>query len=182
MLRWLTFALIALCAGPAFSQTYDREGFVLGGGFSYASENFDESGIDFDDTGAVDLLGGYRFNSIIGTELRFEQTFDFEGDTPGPDVDVDIWALTGNLQFYILTGQFQPYLGGGFGLGEADVEVHGPGGDDDFSDPVWRLFLGLDSYVNENIAIGAEVAYNFGVDDLNDFDYWTMSALFKYRF
>jgi opacity protein-like surface antigen len=182
MIRLLTFALVSLVASPAFSQAYDRAGFAVGGGFSYASENFDESGVDFDDTAAVDVFGSYRFNPIVATELRFEQTFDFDGDTPGPDVDVDIWTLTANVQFYILTGQFQPYLGGGFGMGEADVNVHGPGGDDDVSDPLWRLFLGLDSYITPHVVVGAEVAYNFGVDDLNDFDYWTMSALFRYRF
>jgi hypothetical protein len=30
--------------------------------------------------------------------------------------------------------------------------------------------------------LGVEAAYNFGTDDLDDFDYWTATALFKYRF
>lgn len=181
MIRLVTFALVALVAAPAFSQDYARDGFALGGGFSYANEEFDVSGASFDDTGAVDALASYRFHPNIGVEARFEQTFDFDGDAGPANLDVDIWSLTANAQFYILTGQFQPYLGGGFGLAEAELD--GPGGfDDDSTDPLWRLFFGLDSYVTPNVVLGAEAAYNFGIDDLNDFDYWTLSALIKYRF
>jgi opacity protein-like surface antigen len=184
MLRLLTFALAVVCAAPAFSQAYDREGFAVGGGFAYANEEFDDDGVGFDDTGAVNAFGSYRFHPNFGLEGRFEQTFDFEGDVGATDVDVNVWSATANAQVYILTGQFQPYAGAGIGYGEAEVDVDGPGfgGDDDVSDPLWRLFLGLDSYITPNIAIGAEAAYNFGIDDLDDYEYWTLGALFRYRF
>lgn len=184
MTRLLTFALMTLLATPAFAQDYARDGFAIGGGFSFASENFDEDGVDFDDTGAVDLFGSYRFHPNVGAELRLEQTFDFEGDAGPVDIDVDIFSATANLQFYILTGQFQPFAGAGIGFAQADIDVDGPGfgGDDDESDPLWRLFVGLDSYVTPHVVIGAEAAYNFGIDDLDDFDYWTLSALLRYRF
>lgn len=181
MTRLVTFALVVLVATPAFAQDYARDGFAVGGGLSFASEDFDENGVDFDDTGAVDLFAGYRFHPHFGAELRLEQTFDFEGDAGPVDFDVDIFAATANLQFYILTGQFQPYAGAGIGYAEADVDID-PGPNDDVSDPLWRLFIGLDSYVTPNVVIGAEVAYNLGIDDLDDFDYWTLSALFRYRF
>ncbi len=184
MIRLTTFALVSVLAASTHAQDYARDGFAVGGGFSYANEEFDDDGIGFDDTGALNVFGSYRFHPNVGLEGRFEQTFDFEGDVGPTDVDVDIWSLTANAQFYILTGQFQPYAGAGIGFGEAEVDVDGPGfgGDDDASDPLWRLFLGLDSYVTPNVVIGAEAAYNFGIDDLNDFDYWTLSALLRYRF
>ncbi|MEX2207811.1 MAG: porin family protein [Myxococcota bacterium] len=184
MTRLLTFALAVLLTTPVYAQDYARDGFAIGAGFGYAGENFDDDGVDFDDTGAIDVFGSYRFHPNFGVEARFEQTFDFEGDAGPTNVDVDISSLTINAQAFILTGQFQPYLGGGLGYAEAHIDVDGPGfgSDDDDSDPLWRLFMGLDSYVTPNVVIGAEAAYNFGVDDLDDFDYWTLNALLRYRF
>jgi opacity protein-like surface antigen len=187
MVRSLCLASVAvlLCsAAPAFAQDFAREGFSVGGGASFASEDFDDDGFSFDDTGAVSLFGGYRFHPNFAVEGRFESTFDFEGDAGPVDVDVNIWTLTANAQVFILTGQFQPYLIGGFGFGEAEVDVDGPGfgGDDTESDPFWRLGVGVDAYVTRSIVLGAEAAYNFGVDDLDDFDFWTASLLLRYRF
>ena len=190
MTRLVTFALlvgsalVVAFATPALSQDYARDGFAAGGGVSYAAEDFDVDGVSFDNTGAFDLFGSYRFHPHFAVEGRFEQTFDFEGDTGPFDFDVDIWSVTANVQAYILTGQFQPYVGGGVGFAEAEADVDGPGfgGDDDASDPLWRLFVGLDGYVTPNIVIGGEAAYNIGVDDLNDFDFWTLTALVRYRF
>ena len=182
MIRLLALCLIAFLATPAFAQSYSREGFSVGAGVSAAFEDFDDDGgIDFDDTAALNAFAGYRFHPNFAAEARFEQTFDFEGDTPFGDVDVNVWTLTANGQFFILTEQFQPYLIGGFGI--AEVEADGPfGGDDSESDPVWRLGIGMDSYVTENFVIGVEAGYNWGTNDLDDFDYWTLSALFRYRF
>lgn len=178
MTRWVTLVCILFAATPAFAQDYAREGFSVGGGVSAAIENFDEDG-GFDDTGAVSGFVGYRFLPHFGADLRFEQTFDFEADTAIGDIDVDIWSLTANAQYFFLTEQFQPYVIGGLGIAEANVS--GPF-DGDETDPVVRLGFGLDSYVTPSFVIGAEAAYNFGTNDLDDFDYWTLSALFRYRF
>jgi opacity protein-like surface antigen len=182
MTRAVVFAVLVLVAAPALAQDYARPGFALGAGISYAGEDFDDVGSGFDDTAALDVFGSYRFHPNLGVEARFEHTLDFEGDLGPYDVDVNLWSLTANLQVFVLTGQFQPFVGVGLGYGGAEAEVSGPIGDDDVTDPVWRLFGGLDSYVTPNMAVGLEAAYNFGIDDLDDLDYWTLSALFRYRF
>lgn len=181
MLRWTSIALLVCLATPAFAQDYAREGFSVGAGVSAAFEDFDDDGIGFDDTGALSAFAGYRFHKNFGVEARFEQTGNFEGDVGPVDVDVDLWTLTANAQFFALTGQFQPYVIGGLGIAEATVDVS-PGGDDSETDAVWRLGVGMDSYVTPNFVIGVEAAYNIGTSDLDDFDYWTLSALFRYRF
>jgi opacity protein-like surface antigen len=176
--------VVASAATPSFaqSQSYSREGFAVGISASAAFENFDDDGgIDWDDTGALGAVASYRFHPNFAVDARFEQTFDFEGDTPVGDFDVNIWTLTANGQFFILTDQFQPYVVGGFGI--AEVEVDPPGrGDDSESDSVFRLGIGLDSYVTPNFELGVEAGYNFGSSDLDDFDYWTLSGIFRYRF
>lgn len=183
MLRKIAFALLVLTAAAprAFAQDYARNGFSVGAGVSAAFEDFDEDGINFDDTAAFSAVASYRFHKNFAVDARFEQTLDFEGDVGPYDVDVNLWTLTANAQFFILTGQFQPYVIGGLGLAQAHVDVS-PGGDDDETDAVWRLGAGLDSYVTPNFVIGVEAAYNFGTNDLDDLDYWTLSALFRYRF
>jgi opacity protein-like surface antigen len=176
---WIAFVIVVLAAGSAFAQDYSREGFSAGGGISAAFEEFD--GGSFDDTGAVSVFGGYRFHPNFALDGRFEATGEFDGDAGPFDVEVEIWTLTANGQFFLLTDRFQPYLLGGVGIGEADVDVD-PGGSDDETDAVVRLGVGLDTYATPNFVIGAEAAYNIGIDDLDDFDYWTLSALFRYRF
>ena len=119
----------------------------------------------------------------IGLEGRFEHTFNFDGNAPFNDVDVNIWNLTANGQIFILTGQFQPYFVLGFGIGQAEVDVHGPGSfNDTTTDAVGRVGLGLDSYVTPNVVIGLEGIYNFGFGDMDDFNYASLEALLKYRF
>jgi opacity protein-like surface antigen len=179
MTRWITFALIALAAPFAFAQDYSREGFSVGGSLSAAFEDFDDG--SFDDTFALGLFAGYRFHPNFGIDVRLEQTDEFDGDVGPFDVDVEIGTLTVNGQFFLLTDQFQPYLIGGLGIGEAEVDVD-PGGSDDETDPVVRLGAGFDVYATPHFVIGGEAAYNIGIDDIDDFDYWTLSALFRYRF
>ena len=184
MIRLAMFAMIVLVSTSAWSQDYDRDGFALGAGASFAVEDFDDDGIDFDDAGAVNAFASYRFHPHFAAEARFEQTFNFDGNAGPNDVDVDIWSLTANVQYFILTEQFQPYIGLGFGIGQADVDVDTPFGSDSdtTTDPLARFSVGLDSYVTRNVVIGAEVAYNLGIDDLNDFNYWTFGAQLRYRF
>ena len=182
MIRRIALSLLVLSAAtPAFAQDYARPGFSVAAGVSAAFEDFDTDGSNFDDAAAFTAAGGYRFTKNFGVEGRFEQTTDFDGDFGPADVDVSMWTLTANAQFFILTGQFQPYVIGGLGIEEATVDVN-PGGDDDETDAVWRLGIGMDSYVTPNFVIGAEAAYNFGTNDLDDLDYWTLTALFRYRF
>jgi len=184
MIRLAVFAMIVLVSTAAWSQDYARDGFAVGAGASYALEDFDDDGIDFDNAGAVDAFASYRFHPHFGVEARFEQTFNFDGNADFGDADVDVWSLTANVQYFILTERFQPFIGLGFGIGEATVDVDTPFGSDDDSvtDPMARFTAGLDSYVTPNFVVGAEVGYNLGIDDLDDFNYWTFSALLRYRF
>ena len=187
MIRLLAFALVVLAATPAWSQSskeYAREGFAVGAGASFALEDFDDDGINFDDAGAADALVSYRFHPNFGVEARFEQTFNFDGNSGPNNFDVDIWTLTANAQYFILTGQFQPYVGLGFGVGEASVDVDTPfgSGSDSVTDPLVRFAAGLDSYVTPNFVVAVEAAYNLGINDLGDFNYMTFGAQFKFRF
>jgi opacity protein-like surface antigen len=179
MARVAMLVVLVFAASPALAQSYSRTGWTAGASASVAFEDFDDG--SFDDTGAVGAFLGYRVHPNVAVEGRLEQTGEFDGDFGLVDVDVDILTLTANAQIFLATEQFQPYVIGGVGFAHAEADVD-PGGDDDETDPLVRLGVGLDSYVSPTFAIGAEAAYNYGFDDLDDFNYWTLSALFRFRF
>ena len=183
MIRSLVFLTVFTFASAAFAQDYARNGPALGAAIGFAIEDFDDGGIDFDNTGVAGASFSYRVHPHIGLEGRFEHTFNFDGNFPGNDVDVSVWSLTANGQIFILTGQFQPYFALGIGIGQADIAVHGPfGGHDTETDAAGRVGLGLDSYVTPNFVVGVEGMYNFGFGDLGDFNYGSLEAMLKYRF
>jgi len=175
--------LVSAFAPRVFAQAYDRNGPWVGASIGFAIEDFDDDGVDFDDTGVAGATVGYRVHPHIGLEGRFEHTFNFDGNAPFNDIDVSVWSLTANAQFYILTGQFQPYFALGIGVGQAEIDVHGPGGGNETdTDAVGRVGLGLDSYVTPNLVVGVEGMFNFGFGDVGDFNYGSLEALLKYRF
>jgi hypothetical protein len=183
MIRSLVFLTVFTFASSAFAQAYDRNGPALGASVGFAIEDFDDGGIDFDNSGVAGATFSYRVHPHIGLEGRFEHTFNFDGNAPFNDLDVNIWNLTANGQIFILTGQFQPYFALGFGIGQAEIDVHGPGGfNDTTTDAVGRVGLGLDSYLTPNVVLGFEGIYNFGFGDMDDFNYASLEALLKYRF
>ena len=96
MIRSFVFLTVFAFASGAFAQAYDRNGPALGAGVGFAIEDFDDGGIDFDNSGVAGATFSYRVHPHIGLEGRFEHTFNFDGNAPFNDVDVDIWNLTAN--------------------------------------------------------------------------------------
>ena len=181
MLRTIAVLCVWIAAAPALAQDFGRQGLAVGGGITFAGEDFDSGGLNFDSTGAAHMVVEYRFHPHLSVEGRFEHTFNFDASVPGTtDVRVTVWSLTANGKVYITTGQFQPYFQLGFGIGQGEADFRGSS--DTTTDALGRVGVGLDSYLNQNVSIGAEFAYNFGVGDLSDFDYWTMGAQLKYHF
>ena len=91
--------LIVLAAAPAWSQDDACATGSRCAGLSYALENFDDDGINFDNAGAADAFASYRFHPHFAAEARFQQTFEFKGDWAPTTSTSDIWTLTANAQY-----------------------------------------------------------------------------------
>ena len=188
MSRGLCLLVILLAARPALAQDeFAREGVAISAGAAFALEDFDDEGIDFDNSGAAGASVSYRFHPNFGVEGHFEHTFDFSADFPtgfgNADVDVTVWSLTANAQFFLLTGRFQPYVNVGIGYGSGEITVDFFGSDSDTtSNAIGRAGLGMDTYLTEHVVVAVEGIYNFGFGDLDSFNYWTLGGKLRYRF
>src|SRR5262245_18111081 len=68
MIRSLAFLTVFVFASSAFAQAYDRNGPSLGAAVGFAIEDFDDDGLDFDNSGVAGASCGYRVHPHIGLE------------------------------------------------------------------------------------------------------------------
>lgn len=185
MLRLITVSCLLAFALPAVAQAqtseYGRNNVAVGGGLAFAGEDFDSNPFNFDNTGAGNVAVEWRFHPHLAVEGRFEHTFNFDAHVPGnTDLRATVWSLTANGRVYILDGRFQPFFQLGIGVGQGEVDFKSSS--DTTTNAMGRVGLGLESYVNRNVSIGAEFAYDFGFGNLDDFNYYTFGAEVKYHF
>jgi opacity protein-like surface antigen len=179
------FALALPAAAHAQAQAtddYARRGFYLGGGGTYAFENFqDTGGIDFDDSIGANALVGYRLFSRFATQVSFEWVEGFELDEDAFfDLEVETFLLTFDVKAVPLTGRFQPYLVAGVGALYAETEVLGTDFDD--ADFAARAGAGIDLYLTRNIFLALEAAYVLPTGDVEDLDYVSTRWGLGFRF
>lgn len=136
----LIMALLAQAVSAEVEPDYAHPGFYVGGGFTYAVENFDtgelsrrrfvrDAQFEVDDAAGLHTYVGYRFSSRLATEATFEYLGNAEVTT---DDDRDAAALIrvrhgkiGNVNsylstvggtFFLLNGWVQPHLGLALGV------------------------------------------------------------------
>ncbi len=196
MKKFLIFAVLVtvLCFSvSSYGMDAGEKGphYISIGG-SYAFEGFDDDDLedciepvdaDFDDTWGVNLKYGYHFTEYFSLEGNFDYLADFETDeseTVGPWVldvegELDIWTLmvSGKLS---KPGNVSPFLVVGAGLMNANLDaklsVSGVGSlSDDDSDmqACAKIGAGVDYYPTNNVSIGIEWSYVFGLSDF-EFD------------
>jgi len=190
VLRW-AFAvcvLLVLSGGTVQAEEeereYGREGYYLGLTGVFAVGNFSCSDwLNVDGTGCVDVgkysgglagVAGYRANEMVAIELEMEwiKGFDLEGTTD--EIYTMTWMLNGKL--HLMTGRIQPFLM--YGVGVMRAARDGMSG----TDLAMRGGGGLDFWINENIAVGAETEYVFPISNVKGLDYISVGLAMKYRF
>jgi hypothetical protein len=180
MLR-VPLILIAILVASTASAQRGEVGPYFSAGASVAFENFDlPRGVHADDSFALDLIGGYRVDSLVAYELEAEFLADFDVDGVGGG-DIDGLALTGNIKLFPLQASDggQPFLLLGLGL----LELDGPDAiDADDTEPLLQIGGGLDFPISERAMFGVKATYRLPLDDLDDFEYWTLGANVQYRF
>jgi opacity protein-like surface antigen len=164
-------------------QEFDRDGWYVGVGASYAKENID--GIDDDDFG-INGYFGYRFLRYFAAECEVEWIRRFEE----PYVEVDrVWTVQANGKAYLPLGRFQPFVSAGMGLVQARVRLvdvpaaasvtlqtrqKGAFGG--------RLGGGLDVYITESVVFSVSAKYTMATGGLDGFEYVSAGGGLQYRF
>jgi len=196
---WILPVLVfVLCfSTSSYGKGRDNTGLYVGVGGVFGVDNFDTD--ELDDiaeqygAGSVDVENEWGINGKIGYHflpwfaLEFSADyFDNFGTDSGDEVRVDADV---ELVTYMVTAKLvdkfysaRPYVCGGLGYMDVDAEVQleGPGliasESESFSDLCAKLGLGMDIFVNDHLSLGTEVAYVFGLGDVEDFRYlsWTV--------
>jgi opacity protein-like surface antigen len=155
---------------------YDRFGFYIDGGASYAMQFFqDDHGLDPTNGWAMNFRGGYRFDPNWAAEVHLEYYFgEFEFETPNNPSGADLERLDGvNVtaqgKWYILSDWVQPYLVGGAGVGFYHLEPFLDRTGDWDMGPIIRGGPGVDVYITRDLLLMAEVNYVLPFADIEDF-------------
>jgi len=182
-------------------------GMYIGIGGTYAMENFDidtpaslsRYGYDqkYDDTWGINAKIGYKVNPYFSVELALEYLSGFDynqtalvtGTPVTLDSDLDVWTAIIAAKIYPIQGKIKPYFTVGIGIMQASIDAtaSAPGylpysASDNETDPCGKIGLGVDIFINQNISFNLEGAYTAGFNDLDEIQYFTISAGLAYHF
>lgn len=160
----------------------------VGAGFHF--ENFDDTpGVSVDDSVGVSARAGYRIIDLVAVELQYDDLGEFDFRTNGRDIaELDGWALTVNGKLYPLSleyeGPVEPYWLVGVGVADMEIrDVIGLGVKADDSGTIFKLGVGVDSFVNQHVGAYVESTYVLtGAGDLHGSDYYTANVGLLVRF
>lgn len=181
----------------AEDDDYSRPGVYLGGGFTYAIEDFAlgeaeaiaGANIDTSNSLGFHARAGYRVNRHVAGELLFEYYDSFEFETAGVEfAEAEGWSLSANGKLYLVSGpfRFQPYALLGLGVAKAEIkDTLGVGLAVDTTEFIVRFGGGLDLYATRNVVLNFEAGYILPAGSRNDLeDFPAVSLMFgaQYRF
>ena len=212
MKRLLVFAVLVVAfiySAPSYAagDWPDAKGTYIGIGGSIAFEDFD---FDFPDphktlgcgeSWGIDGKVGYHFNNRLSLELDFNYLFKFEGDKgmfvsglpAEAKLDVRIFTIMPVLKVSTGSEPINPFFAVGLGYMNVKVDhtISSPvvsySFSDDKSDFGAKLGLGIDYFASNNLSIGIEADYVFGMGmigmgDLDDIAYWDITLGVCYYF
>lgn len=173
----------AVLAGWASSASatdteYGRSGPFVGGGGTYAWENFsgDASATTPDDSWGYYGRGGYRFNEYFALQLDWDHYVGFD-DSAG---DTSIWMIGVSAKLYPFHGIVQPYVSAGGGYSGIDDERAASNRNDEGF--AARFAFGIDFYITRNWALSTEAGYYLPTGGRDDYGAIPLSFGVLYRF
>lgn len=195
------FALLAVAlAVPATAEDFDRSGFYVGGGGTWATPLFEDeienavgTPIDLDDSFGANAQLGYRIFSFLALEAGYEWVDSFDLSVMGVDaLELEGHVVTGNLKLLAPTWRIQPYLLAGAGVAFLEArDTLGLGLDADATPFAGRLGGGIDFYVTKHVLlnVGAGVVLttekiddDLTAQDVDNIHYVTVNAGLQVRF
>lgn len=196
---WPTLGAVALflgCATWSNADTdVDRLGPYVGVGAAAGLSDFTGRARGFGDSAGFNLLGGYRWCEYFALEAFYEYMDDFGrsnrvanlGRKVRTDVRTHNFSLLGKA-ILPLFGPIQPYVKGGLGFLNTDVDGQPKGlrsaralrgSHTEFSG---RLDGGVDFVLTQHVALNFDAGYVMPTDTLFHLNYVSLSAGVQYRF
>lgn len=184
----LITAIACLTALPAFAQDeegsggepdYGRIGWYIGLQGIYAQSAFRDQGQgDWGGSPGMNGRVGYRASDSFAIEGEIEWIHEFSNDSDNRTARTILGTING--KFFFSSGRVQPYAI--VGAGAMNVTIEGDFGSNSGTDWGFRFGAGIDLYTTEDISIGLEARYNWGVGDVWELDSATFGAGMQYRF
>jgi opacity protein-like surface antigen len=184
---------VSLRTGHA-ADVWNRPGPYVGLGAAGGLEEFDERvGGNFGDSAGFNFQAGYRFTEFFALEGLYEYMDEF-GHTEHflPDLTAETDIRTHNFSVMgkgiLPFGPVQPYIKGGVGFLNADVDtrlkglgqkVHDGGSDTEFAG---RVDGGIDLMATPNLSLQLDAGYVLPTEDLSDLNYISVSLGVRYIF
>lgn len=197
---WSTLGAVALFLGCATWSNADTDvnqlGPYVGVGAAAGLSDFTGHARGFGDSAGFNLVGGYRWHEYFALEAFYEYMDDFgRGERVvslerkvHTDIRTHNFSLLGKV-ILPLFGPIQPYMKGGIGFLNTDVdrqlkgfrhtrELRG-GSTTEFSG---RLDGGVDFVLTPHVALNFDVGYVMPTDTLFHLNYVSLSTGVQYRF
>jgi opacity protein-like surface antigen len=203
-------AVALMCGGAASAQGISPSWYIKGfGGASWPqSDDFQldlrgtsrnaDTGLSYDTGYVLGLAAGVDLTPNVAMELEYAyrnadtELKDSRGDSGTTESNAFMVNALYNFTPFGATGAWQPYVGGGLGVADLNVEGFDLGGDFDSDyNFAYQVMGGVGYALNPNTSLFGEVRY-FGVNDqdLENDDlkfkttFQTMDLLFgvNYRF
>jgi opacity protein-like surface antigen len=195
----LAAVCVTMLASPSSADEFDRPGWYVGAGggvaFNFLSEfvaNQTMGVVDLEDTGTVNVRGGYRLLSWLAFEGMYEGAYNYDIVVAGSQVASRTTnSLLVNTKLIVPTWRIQPYLGLGIGGQQGRFQAGPVLGRLDSSrwDLVLRIGLGVDAYLTEHWLVNVELAPSIRLTDYGDIPSestdnasLTLSCGIQYRF
>jgi hypothetical protein len=171
--------------------------FYIGGGVSYAVEDFDFG--NYDDSWGMNAKIGYHWHPRLDIEFDFDYLLEFKdeerielfgqaaellGSSIVGKADLNIMTYMISLKAYFLKPtpdvMFSVVAGGGIMSAEQNYNIQAAGisasGSVDEVELCGKLGLAFDIFANEDVSFGIEGNYTLGFGDLDALKYFNFTA------
>jgi opacity protein-like surface antigen len=190
----MLFAVCLVSVAAPFRQVPDgspRQSSYLQLNAGLAIENFDldevedatGSDIDVDESFIISGRFGRRFSEKAAGEIVFDWVDGFDLETGGTEFGtLDGWSISGNLKLYPYSGDVEPYAQLGLGVLSGEFkDTVGAGISEEESDLALRGGGGIDISLSPTVFFNLDAVYTLATGDLDEFDFFTVTAGVGFR-
>lgn len=170
-MKKLFMAVIAVMfmAVPVMAEMY----VGVGGIMALENAKIDTS---VGNTEGLNLKVGYQINETIAVELNYDRLSTFELCTTDQDIDIETFMVALKVGSRISENvNLYAALGGGIMVVDF-IDYHHA------TDPCVKAGAGVDYFVTDNVSLGVEGSYVWGLNDLSQAEYAMFTAGVAYHF
>lgn len=190
----MTLVAVTFFSTSLYAQEGGTKQFYIGAGGSYAVENFFDDA-EFENSWGVNGKFGYHLHPLADIEFDLNYLDNFESkevQSNGMRLDASLRVTTYMLvmkgYFPINSERVRLSTVVGVGIMNADLDSHLYGTGDD-ADLCFKLGLGLDVFVTQEVSLGFEGNWTHGIEhfssnvkDFGDIEYFNFTLGAAYHF